>query len=87
MSTGALTFPIRSQEAVPLYGRNKSFMEMSQKKQLTYLQPFKVMDKMEMELKNLDIASTSDNLSNKVKVVRRNDKIQKDYFSMAEYMV
>jgi len=87
MSTGALTFPIRSQEAVPLYGRNKTFMQMSQKKQLTYLQPFKVMDKMEMELKNLDIASTSDNLSNKVKVVRRNDKIQKDYFSMAEYMV
>lgn len=87
MSTGALTFPIRSQEAVQLFGRNKTFINMSQKKQLTYLQPFKVMDKMEMELKNLDIASTSDNLSNKVKVVRRNDKIQKDYFSMAEYLV
>lgn len=87
MSTGAITFPIRAQEAVLLYGRNKSFMNMSQRKQLSYLQPFKVMDKMEMELKNLDIAATSDTLSNKVKVVRRNPKIQKDYFSMAEYMV
>jgi len=87
MSTGAITFPIRAQEAILLYGRNKSFINMSQRKQLSYLQPFKVMDKMEMELKNLDIATTSDTLSNKVKVVRRNPKIQKDYFSMAEYMV
>ena len=87
MSTGALTFPVRAQEAVQLYGRNKTFVAMSQKKQLTYLQPFKVMDKMELELKNLDVVSTSDNLSNKVKVVRRNNKINKDYFSMAEYAV
>lgn len=87
MSTGALTFPIRSQEAVSLYGKNKTFIKMSQRKQLTFLQPFKTMDKMELELKNLDIATTSDNLSNKVKVIRRDSKIQKDYFSMAEYLV
>lgn len=87
MSTGAITFPVRSQEAVSLYSRNKSFIAMSQQKQLSYLQPFKTMDLMEMELKNLDIASTSDNLSNKVKVVRRNNKIQKDFFSMSEYLV
>ena len=87
MSTGAITYPIRSQEAVSLYGKNKGFMKMSQRKQLSFLQPFKTMDKMELELKNLDRAATSDNLSNKVKVIRRNNKIQKDYFSMAEYLV
>lgn len=87
MSTGAITYPMRAQEAIQLYGRNKSFIAMSQKKQLSYLQPFKVMDKMEVELKNLDIAKMSDNLSNKVKVVRRNNKINKDFFSMAEYLV
>ena len=87
MSTGAITFPIRAQEAVQLYGKNKTFLAMSQRKQLSYLQPFKTMDKMELELRNLDIAATSDTLANKVKVVRRNQKIQKDYFSMGEYLV
>lgn len=87
MSTGVITFPIRAQEAVQLYGKNKTFLAMSQRKQLSYLQPFKTMDKMELELRNLDIAATSDTLANKVKVVRRNQKIQKDYFSMGEYLV
>lgn len=87
MSTGAITFPVRAQEAVQLYGKNKTFLAMSQRKQLSYLQPFKTMDKMELELRNLDIAATSDTLANKVKVVRRNQKIQKDYFSMGEYLV
>lgn len=87
MSTGVITFPVRAQEAVQLYGKNKTFLAMSQRKQLSYLQPFKTMDKMELELRNLDIAATSDTLANKVKVVRRNQKIQKDYFSMGEYLV
>lgn len=87
MSTGAITFPVRAQEAIQLYGKNKTFLAMSQRKQLSYLQPFKTMDKMELELRNLDIAATSDTLANKVKVVRRNQKIQKDYFSMGEYLV
>jgi hypothetical protein len=45
------------------------------------------MDKMEEELKNLDLVNTSDNMSNTLKIVRRNQKIQKDFFSMAEYLV
>ena len=87
MSTGVITFPVRAQEAVQLYGKNKTFLAMSQRKQLSYLQPFKTMDKMELELRNLDIAATSDTLANKVKVVRQKQKIQKDYFSMGEYLV
>ena len=42
---------------------------------------------MEEELKNLDIANTSDNLSNRLKIIRRNQSIQKDFFSAAEYLV
>ena len=45
------------------------------------------MDKMEQQLKNLDILNTSDAMTNRLKIVRRNAKIQKDYFSMAEYLV
>ena len=40
-----------------------------------------------MELKNLDIVNTSDQLSNTLKIVRRNQQIQKDFFSMGEYLV
>ena len=49
--------------------------------------PFKTMHLMETELKNLDIVNTSDQLNNTLKIVRRNTKIQKDYFSMAEYLI
>ena len=87
MSTGAITFPLKLAEAVNLYQRNKSFMSMSMRKQHEFLMPFKQMDKAEEELKNLDIANTSDQMSNSLKVIRRNAQIQKDFFSMFEYMV
>ena len=87
MSTGAITFPLKLTEAMSLYSKNKSFLNMSQRKQHEFLMPFKVMDVMEMELKNLDIVNTSDQMSNILKIVRRNQNIQKDFFSMGEYMV
>ena len=60
---------------------------MSLRKQQEYLMPFKVMDLMEAELKNLDIVNTSDQMSNSMKIIRRSDAIQKDFFSMAEYLI
>lgn len=87
MSTGAITYPLKCSDAINLYTKNKSFINMSQRKQMEYLAPFKVMDKMEEELRNLDIINTSDNMSNTIKIVRRNQAIQKDFFSMAEYLV
>lgn len=42
---------------------------------------------METELKNLDIVNTSDQMSNSLKIVRRNANVQKDFFSMGEYLV
>ena len=87
MSTGAITFPLKLTDAISLYSKNKSFGNMSRMKQEQFLMPFKVMDKMEMELKNLDIVNTSDQMSNTLKIVRRNANIQKDFFSMGEYLV
>ena len=60
---------------------------MSIRKQQEYLLPFKTMDLMEAELKNLDIVNTSDNMTNSMKIVRRSNSIQKDFFSMAEYLI
>lgn len=87
MSTGAITFPIKLSEALNLYSKNKGFSQMSLRKQQEYLMPFKVMDLMEAELKNLDIVNTSDQMSNSMKIIRRSDAIQKDFFSMAEYLI
>ena len=87
MSTGAITFPLKLTDALSLYSKNKSFGQMSRARQEQLLMPFKVMDKMEVELKNLDIANTSDQMNSTLKIVRRNASIQKDFFSMAEYLV
>ena len=87
MSTGAITFPIKLADALSLYGQNKSFIQMSIKRQKHFLQVYQTMDKAEMELRNLDIVNTSDQLSNTLKIVRRDTSIQKDFFSMMEYMV
>ena len=87
MSTGAITFPVKLAEAVNLYQQNKSFAAMSMRKQHEFLMPFKQMDRAEEELKNLDIANTSDQMSNFLRIVRRNSLIQKDFFSMFEYLV
>ena len=87
MSTGAITFPLKLTDAISLYSKNKSFGNMSRMRQEQFLMPFKVMDKMEMELKNLDIVNTSDQMSNTLKIVRRNANIQKDFFSMGEYLI
>ena len=87
MSTGAITFPLKLTEAMSLYSKNESFLNMSMRKQNEFLMPFKVMDLMEMELKNLDIVNTSDQMNNSLKIVRRNNSIQKDFFSMAEYLI
>lgn len=87
MSTGAITFPIKYSEALSLYEHNKSFLNTSRKRQEEILAPFKTMDKMEQELRNLDIVNASDNISNRLRIARRNQAIQKDFFSMAEYLV
>lgn len=87
MSTGAITFPIKFSDAITLYGRSESFMKLNRYRQQLILKPFKIMDKAEEELKNLDIANTSDQMSNRLKIVRRNAALQKDYFSALEYLV
>lgn len=87
MSNGCITFPIKTAEALNLYEQNKGFVKASPSKQKQILAPYKNMDRMEEELKNLDIVNTSDKMSNKLKIVRRNSAIQKDFFSAAEYLV
>lgn len=87
MSTGAITFPVKFAYAITLFEQNKTFFKLSPAKQKEQLLPYKMMDRMEEELKNLDIVNTSDQLTNRLKIVRRNTAIQKDFFSAGEYLV
>ena len=85
ISNGSVRFLIRTNEALLRLSKNKSFLAASDRVKREKLAPYQFMDLMEEELKNLIIIDTSDNISNTMRVDRRNKKIQKDFFSAAEY--
>ena len=87
ISNGSIRFLIKTSEALIKFQENKNFLAASEVHKRKILQPYKYMDLMEEELKNLIITDTSDNISNTMRVDRRDKKIQKDFFSAAEYGV
>ena len=87
ISNGSIKFLIKTNEALLKLQQNKTFMQYSTAKQRRLLDPYKFMDLMEKELKNLIIVDTADNITNTMKVDRIDKKIQKDFFSAAEYGV
>jgi hypothetical protein len=87
MSNASITFPIKSSEALDLLKNNAKFMNSSLKNQQQILAPYRTMDLMEEELKNLDITDTSDNINYSMRIIRRDQKIQKDFFSAIEYLI
>lgn len=87
ISNGSVRGLIKMHEALSKFSQNKSFLRASEITKRKKLQPYMYMDQMEEELKNLIVIDTSDNLSNSLRVDRRNKKIQKDFFSAAEYGV
>lgn len=87
MSNGSILFPIKSSEAIDLLKDNNTFMNSSLKRRQMILSPYRTMDLMEEELKNLDITDTSDNINYSMRIIRRDQKIQKDFFSAIEYLV
>ena len=87
VSNGSIRGLIKMHEALNRFSQNKNFLKASEALKRSKLQPYKYMDLMEEELKNLIIIDTSDNISNTLRIDRRNKKIQKDFFSAAEYGV
>ena len=87
VSNGSIRFLIRANEALLKLQQNKGFMQASTIKKRQKLQPYEYMDIMEKELKNLIIIDTADNINNTMRVDRQDKKIQKDFFSAAEYGV
>lgn len=87
ISNGSIRFLIKTNEAILKFQQNANFLKASEAKKREKLQPYKYMDLMEQELKNLIIIDTSDNVTNTMRVDRQDKKIQKDFFSAAEYGV
>jgi len=62
-------------------------MALSEKRKTEILSPYKTMDLAEMQFRNLDIVDTSNNINQTAKIIRRNNGIQKDFFSACEYLI
>lgn len=88
MGSGNLRFLIKHSVAVEKFSKFKKFLNASNRKKKKMLLPYQYMEVLEEEMKNLDIVDTIDNMNFQViRVSRRNKKIQKDFFSAAEYGV
>lgn len=87
MSNGALRFLIKSSEAINKFSEMEGFKRASSKEKEKRLRPYYFMDEMELELKNLEVVDTSDNINKTMRIKRRDNRIQKDFFSATEYAV
>ena len=87
ISNGSIRFLIKPGEAILKFQQNKSFLKAPEHTKRAKLAPYRFMDLMEEELRNLIITDTSDNITNTMRVDRRDKKVQKDFFSAAEYGV
>ena len=62
-------------------------MGLSEKRKIEILRPYQLMDLAEVQLRNLDILEDASVGSRIIKISRRNQSIQKDFFSALEYLV
>ena len=87
ISNGAIRFLVKSGEAIQKFQNQEGFKRYSNDKRERKLRPYLFMDRMELELKNLEVIDTSDNVNRAMRIRRRDNKIQKDFFSATEYAV
>lgn len=86
MGSKSIRFLIKKEEALFKFSQNKNFATASSNKQKSMLLPYLLTDKLEEEMRNLDIKDVSDRVNpNALLVIRRNRKIQKDYYSSISY--
>jgi len=86
LNVGALSLLTAPSEARVRLMKNKWFRKASRSKQRIQILPHLFTDLLEEEMKNLDIVNTTDGQNiQTVKLIRRNLKIQKDFFSAASY--
>lgn len=87
MANGSVRFLVKSAEALTMFEKNVNFASASKAKKDTIMRPYFYTDRMELEMKNLDIKDVSDTMNKNIIIERRNKSIQKDFFSAAEYLI
>lgn len=87
VGNGSVRFLVKSSEALAMLEHNANFASASRTKKDIIMRPYYYTDRMEIEMKNLDIKDTSDNALKTLYIERRNKNIQKDFFSAAEYLI
>lgn len=87
VGNGSVRFLIKSAAALTNLQNVKNFALASKRKKDIIMRPYYYTDQMELELKNLDIRNTSDNINSNIVIERRNKNIQKDFFSAGEYLI
>ena len=86
MGSKTIRFLLKKEQALQHFAQYKKFTEASNQKQKSMLLPYLLTDKLEEEMKNLDIKDVSDRVNpNTLLVIQRNKKIQKDYYSSLSY--
>lgn len=86
MTNGSIRLLVKSAVALQNFSKNKNFGLASSAIKDRFMKPYYYTDLFETELKNLDFKRDLAN-ENMIKVVKRNDNIEKDFFSAAEYGV
>lgn len=82
IKSGAFKMLVSNRQALDTFSQSPNWMAMDLRKQQTSLRPYQFCDKLEQELGNLDLRDTGDSM---MKVIRRNDSIEKDLFSSVSY--
>jgi hypothetical protein len=86
IGSGNIRFLIKSTEAIDKLQDFKSFAGASSPIKKKILRPYFVMDKLEEEMRNLDIIDNIDSTNpNNIRIKRRDQRIQKDFFSALSY--
>jgi hypothetical protein len=86
IGSGNIRFLIKSTEAIDKLQDFKSFAGASSPVKKKILRPYFVMDKLEEEMRNLDIIDNIDSTNpNNIRIKRRDQRIQKDFFSALSY--
>lgn len=82
----SVRFLIKKEQALQKFSENKNFATAPDAAKKAMMRPYLFMDKLEEEMRNLDIKDVSDRMNpNTLLVKQRNKKIEKDFYSAASY--
>jgi hypothetical protein len=86
IGSGNIRFLIKSNQAIDKLQDFQNFASSSSPVKKKILRPYFMMDKLEEEMRNLDIIDNVDGTNpNNIRVKRRDQRVQKDFFSAVSY--